>query len=104
MRAFFQLDSYAWYTSSNGKWMGFLIVFPNHGKGGKPPRMWKAWKIGLYVVSISMDAFFIRFPFCGILHHMENGWVSSIFSHVMEKATKPLEWRKPGKLDCMQFP
>ena len=93
-----------WYTSSYGKCMVFLINFPQHGKrqqnlsNGESLRNWLPYRFH------SMSVLSIRFPSCGILNHLGNACVFSSISNVMEKAAKPLEWGKPGKLTPILFP
>ena len=61
-------------------------------------RMETAWEIGSHAFSINWSLFSIRFPSCGILHHMGNASVFSSISHSMENNRKPSKWEKPGKL------
>ena len=79
--------------------MGFLIIFPYHGKNSKTTRMKKAWEISSHTFSIVWLLFTIRFPSCGILHHMGNAWVSPSISQ-----PNPLYRGKPGKLVLIFFP
>ena len=85
--------------------MVYFITWERHGfshkifhsirKLSKTLRMGKAWEIGSHSLSIKWVAFFIRFPFCGILHHMGNAWFSHQFLIACEKAGKPIKWEKP---------
>ena len=84
-----------WYTSSYGNCTCFLIDLPYHGKSSKIPRKAKAWEIGFHTFFHSMSVFFtIRFPSCGILHHMKNAWASPSISHSTGKSNNTHRMRE----------
>ena len=85
---FLSLDFYPEHTLSYGKCMCFLIDFQYHEKGSKTPRTGKAWEIGSHTFPIVWKLSTIRFPSCGILHHMRNGSVSPSISHSTWKSNK----------------
>ena len=58
------------------------------GKWSKTHQMGKAWKIGTHAFSIAWVLFSIKFPSCGILHHMGNAGVSLPISHCTRKCNK----------------
>ena len=66
----------------------FSSISHNIGKDNQTHRMGNSWEIVPHTFSIKWVGFFIRFPSCGILQHMENAWVFSSISHSMEKDRK----------------
>ena len=118
MGALLPLDSHLVVYFIIGEMHGFSSqIFHSIRKVSETHRMGKTWAIGSHTFSIKCVAFSIRFPFCGILHHIGNAWVfSSNFhskgkfwkTHQMgkvreigsrENATKPIVWEiNPGKL------
>ena len=77
-----------WYSSLHGKCMGFLINFQQHGKIQQKPSNGQSLRNQFPYFFHSMGAFSIRFPSCGILHHMRNAWVSPSISHSTVKCNK----------------
>ena len=53
--------------------------------------MGKAWEISSHTFSIVWVLFSIRFPSCGIPHHMRNAWVSPSISHSIGKCSE-IHW------------
>ena len=82
---FFHQVPILWYTSSYGKWMGFLNILPCHGKGDKTARMEEAWEIGLYAVSIV----WLFFPLDSdpVVYFII--WEMQVFSHHF-----PISWKR----------
>ena len=88
----------------------------------KPIVFGEPGKLVLIFFPIVWVFFSIRFPSCGILHHMGNAWVFSSIPHSMRKgrkthqmgeaweigfkvnSTKPIVCKEPGKLVLMLFP
>ena len=77
------------YSSSYGRCLSFLINFPQHGKVYANPFSAESLRDCFPKVFHSIDAFFfsIRFPSCGIFHHMGNALVLLI-SHSKENYNK----------------
>ena len=72
------------------------------GKFSKNNQIGKAWEISSHTFSIVWVLFYIRFPSCGISHHMRNAWVSLTISHSTGKCNKT--FGKPGKSVLILFP
>ena len=51
-----------------------------------------------------MGTFSIRFPYCGILHHMRNEWVLSSISHCMGKDRKAHLMKKAWEIGFRENP
>ena len=103
---------------SNGESLGnwFPAIFY------KTHCIWRTWEIGTHIFPIVWVFFSIRFPSCGILHHMGNAWVFSSIPHSMRKgrkthqmgeaweigfkvnSTKPIVCGEPGKSVLILFP
>ena len=121
--AFFPLDSHPMVYLIAWKMHGFSYKISNSiRKGSKTHRMGNAQEVGFHTFSIKCVVFSIRFPSCGILHHMGNAWVFSPISlsigkgrkiHQFGKAlkivskenpTKSIVCGEPGKLVLTLFP
>ena len=78
---------------------GFFHQIPESiGKVSKTHRIGKAWEIGSRNFSIKWVVCFIRFPSCGILHHMGNAWVFSSITHSMAKGRKTYRMGKAWEI------
>ena len=60
-------------NSSNGESLQnwFLVI------SQKTHCMWRTWEIGIHTFPTVWVLFSIRFPSCGVLHHIGNAWVFS---------------------------
>ena len=102
--------------------MGFLIKFHIVLEKSTNPTEWARPLKLVPILFHKMGTFSIRFPYCGILHHMRNEWVLSSISHCMgkdrkahlmkkaweigfrENPVKPIVCGEPGKLVLIFFP
>ena len=85
--------------------MGFLIKFPIAlEKSAKPIEWRKAWETCSHTFSRKWVLFFIRFPSCGILHHMGNAWVFSSIPHSMGNVSKTHRMGKSWEIGSHTFP
>ena len=74
-------------------------------KMSKTHRMGKAWEISSHIFSIKWVFFFsIRFPSCGILHHLGNAWIFSASFHSMGKERKTYQMRKAWEIGSRENP
>ena len=101
---FFPLDSHP---------MVYFIVREMHVLSHRFPISWKRQQKPSNGESLgnwfpyffhSMSSFAIRFPFCGILHHMENAWVSPSIFHSSIKSKKPTVWERTWEIVTHTFP
>ena len=79
----------------------FLKVWENTTK---PFILGEPWKLVPILFQQYGCFFSIRFPSCGILHHMGNALVSPSISYRTRNATKLIVWGEPGKLVLILFP
>ena len=91
------------YTSAYGKYMGFAINFPWHGKMQQNPLHREKLGNWYSYFSHSMDVFT---PLDHLMVYFII-WKIHVFSHqfpiAQKKATKSIEWGKPQKLVLLEF-
>ena len=73
-------------------------------KISKTHRMGKPWEISSHISFIKWVFFSIRFPSCGILHHLGNTWIFSANFHSMGKDRKAYQMRRAWEIRSRENP
>ena len=92
-----RFPSYAILHRLLNAWV-FSSISHSIGKDSKTHQMGKVWEIVSHTFSIKWVLFSIRFPSCGIVHHMGNAWVFSSISQSMGKGRKTHQMGKDWEI------
>ena len=82
-----QFASYGILPRIGNAWI-FPLISHSTGKWNKIYCTGRIWEIVAHTFPVVWVLLSIRFPSCGILHHMGNAWVSASMSHSIGKCSK----------------